>query len=226
MPEKPLLSELIDSLRCLPGVGPKSAQRMAFHILQRDRAGGARLAAVLAEAVQSIGHCRLCRTLTEDEVCGLCSNAGRDDSVLCVVENPSDVIALEQATGFRGRYFVLGGRLSPLDGIGPTELGIGLLRQRLEELSPRELILATTTTVEGEATAHYIGELAQERGISITRIAHGVPLGANWSSSMAVRSHMHSPAGAVSRRTERQSIHFDKQVRRYGQLSILQDRSG
>ncbi|HOP15324.1 MAG: recombination protein RecR [Chromatiaceae bacterium] len=177
MPEKPLLSELIDSLRCLPGVGPKSAQRMAFHILQRDRAGGARLAAVLAEAVQSIGHCRLCRTLTEDEVCGLCSNAGRDDSVLCVVENPSDVIALEQATGFRGRYFVLGGRLSPLDGIGPTELGIGLLRQRLEELSPRELILATTTTVEGEATAHYIGELAQERGISITRIAHGVPLG-------------------------------------------------
>ncbi|MCP5413086.1 MAG: recombination protein RecR [Chromatiaceae bacterium] len=177
MSDKPLLSELIDSLRCLPGVGPKSAQRMAFHILQRDRAGGARLAAVLAEAVQSIGHCRLCRTLTEDEVCGLCSNDGRDDSILCVVENPSDVIALEQATGFRGRYFVLGGRLSPLDGIGPAELGIGLLRQRLDELAPRELILATTTTVEGEATAHYIGELAQERGIATTRIAHGVPLG-------------------------------------------------
>lgn len=177
MPGKPLLEQLIESLRCLPGVGPKSAQRMAFHILQRDRAGGARLAAVLAEAVQSIGHCRLCRTLTEDEVCVLCRNPARDDALLCVVENPSDVIALEQATGFRGRYFVLGGRLSPLDGIGPAELGIDQLRQRLDELRPSELILATTTTVEGEATAHYIGELAGERGIATSRIAHGVPLG-------------------------------------------------
>jgi recombination protein RecR len=172
-----LLSELIDSLKCLPGVGPKSAQRMAFHILQRDRAGGARLAAVLAEAVQSIGHCRLCRTLTEHEVCELCRNQTRDDSVLCVVENPSDVIALEQATGFRGRYFVLGGRLSPLDGIGPAELGIEQLKRRLDELRPAELILATTTTVEGEATAHYIAELAGDRGMATTRIAHGVPLG-------------------------------------------------
>jgi recombination protein RecR len=177
MSEKPLLNELIDSLKCLPGIGPKSAQRMAFHILQRDRAGGARLAAVLAEAVQSIGNCRVCRTLTEDDVCVLCSNTTRDDSVLCVVENPSDVIALEQATDFRGRYFVLGGRLSPLDGIGPAELGIGQLKQRLDELDPSELILATTTTVEGEATAHYIGELAGQRGISTSRIAHGVPLG-------------------------------------------------
>jgi len=177
MSGKPLLNELIDSLRCLPGVGPKSAQRMAFHILQRDRAGGARLAAVLAEAVQSIGHCRLCRTLTEDEVCDLCRNPTRDDQLLCVVENPSDVIALEQATGFRGRYFVLGGRLSPLDGIGPAELGIDQLKQRLDELRPAELILATTTTVEGEATAHYISELAGERGIPSSRIAHGVPLG-------------------------------------------------
>lgn len=177
MSEKPLLNELIDSLRCLPGVGPKSAQRMAFHILQRDRAGGARLAAVLAEAVQSIGHCRLCRTLTEDEICALCANPTRDDSLLCVVENPSDAIALEQATGFRGRYFVLGGRLSPLDGVGPAELGIGQLKQRLDELRPTELILATTTTVEGEATAHYISELAAERGIPTSRIAHGVPLG-------------------------------------------------
>jgi len=176
MSDKPLLNELIDSLRCLPGVGPKSAQRMAFHILQRDRAGGARLAAVLAEAVQSIGHCRLCRTLTEDEICVLCSSA-RDDSVLCVVENPADVIALEQATGFRGRYFVLGGRLSPLDGVGPAELGIEQLKQRLDELKPSELILATTTTVEGEATAHYVSELASERGIASSRIAHGVPLG-------------------------------------------------
>lgn len=177
MPGKPLLDELIDSLRCLPGVGPKSAQRMAFHVLQRDRAGGARLGAVLAEAVQSIGHCSRCRTLTEDDVCQLCANDSRDDSLLCVVENPSDVLALEQATAYRGRYFVLGGRLSPLDGIGPAEIGIDRLRQRLVALQPDELILATTTTVEGEATAHYIGELAQQQGISTTRIAHGVPLG-------------------------------------------------
>lgn len=177
MPEKALLNELIDSLRCLPGVGPKSAQRMAFHILQRDRAGGARLAAVLAEAVRSMGHCQMCRTLTENTLCELCRNSTRDDSVLCVVENPSDVIALEQATGFRGRYFVLGGRLSPLDGIGPAELGMDQLAQRLDELRPTELILAMTTTVEGEATAHYVGELAAERGIATSRIAHGVPLG-------------------------------------------------
>jgi recombination protein RecR len=177
MSDTPLLSQLIESLRCLPGVGPKSAQRMAFHLLQRDRAGGARLAAVLAEAVQSIGHCRACRTLTEDDVCSLCRNTSRDDSQLCVVENPSDVLALEQATGFRGRYFVLGGRLSPLDGVGPAEIGIDQLERRLEELRPAELILATTTTVEGEATAHYIGEMAAERGIATSRIAHGVPLG-------------------------------------------------
>jgi recombination protein RecR len=177
MSEDSLLNSLIDSLRCLPGVGPKSAQRMAFHVLQRDRAGGARLAAVMAEAVQSIGHCRLCRTLTEDDECWLCRSTTRDDSLLCVVENPSDVLALEQATGFRGRYFVLGGRLSPLDGIGPAELGMDQLRQRLDELEPAELILATTTTVEGEATAHYISELAAERAIATSRIAHGVPLG-------------------------------------------------
>jgi recombination protein RecR len=177
MSDKPLLEQLVESLKCLPGVGPKSAQRMAFHILQRDRAGGARLAAVLAEAVHSIGNCRVCRTLSEDEVCALCASASRDDTLLCVVENPSDVLALEQATGFRGRYFVLGGRLSPLDGIGPAELGIDRLSRRMEELAPRELILATTTTVEGEATAHYIAELAHERGIRTSRIAHGVPLG-------------------------------------------------
>ena len=177
MSDKSLLTQLIDSLRCLPGVGPKSAQRMAFHILQRDRAEGTRLAAVLAEAVQSIGQCSLCRTLTEDAVCELCANDRRDDSMMCVVENPSDVIALEQVTGFRGRYFVLGGRLSPLDGIGPADIGIDQLKQRLDQLRPSELILAMTTTVEGEATAHYIGELAAERGIATSRIAHGVPLG-------------------------------------------------
>ncbi|MCP5305611.1 MAG: recombination protein RecR [Chromatiaceae bacterium] len=177
MADKSLLNQLIEALRCLPGVGPKSAQRMALHLLQRDRAGGARLAALLAEAVQSIGQCRLCRTLTEDEVCALCRSPTRDDSVLCVVESPADVIALEQATGFGGRYFVLGGRLSPLDGIGPAELGIEQLKQRLDALKPTELILATTTTVEGEATAHYISELAAARGVATSRIAHGVPLG-------------------------------------------------
>ncbi|MDJ0738421.1 MAG: recombination mediator RecR [Gammaproteobacteria bacterium] len=177
MSDKPLLTQLIDSLRCLPGVGPKSAQRMAFHVLQRDRRGGARLAAVLAEAVQSIGQCSRCHTLSEDDICELCRNQSRDDSQLCVVENPSDVLAIEQATGYRGRYFVLGGRLSPLDGIGPAEIGIDALHQRLDELRPDELILATTTTVEGEATAHFVGEIAAQRGIAVSRIAHGVPLG-------------------------------------------------
>jgi recombination protein RecR len=177
MAEKPLLDQLIDSLRCLPGVGAKTAQRMALHLLQRDRGGGAKLAAVLAEAVQSIGHCRTCRTLTEDEQCALCRSSSRDDSLLCVVENPSDVIALEQVTNFRGRYFVLGGRLSPLDGVGPAELGMDDLRRRIAELRPDELILATTTTVEGEATAHYVAEMAAQLGVRATRIAHGVPLG-------------------------------------------------
>ncbi len=177
MAAQPLLRQLIEALRCLPGVGPKSAQRMAMHILQRDRAGGARLAAILAEAVQSIGHCGECRTLTEDEVCELCRNPERDDGLLCVVETPADVLALEQATGYRGRYFVLGGRLSPLDGVGPQELGMAQLARRLETNPPAELILATTTTVEGEATAHYIGELAAAHGVATSRIAHGVPLG-------------------------------------------------
>jgi recombination protein RecR len=176
--EKPLLDQLIDSLRGLPGVGPKSAQRMAFHILQRDRAAGAKLAAVLGVAVESIGHCQRCRTLTEDALCVLCRNPHRDDQLLCVVESPSDILAIEQAAGYTGRYFVLGGRLSPLDGIGPVELGMDALRERLQA-SPRptELILATTTTIEGEATAHYIGELAAEVGVPSSRIAHGVPLG-------------------------------------------------
>lgn len=178
MKEKPLLDQLIDSLRGLPGIGPKSAQRMAFHILQRDRAAGARLAAVLGVAVEAIGHCERCRTLTEDPVCALCANPHRDDQLLCVVENPSDILAIEQAAGYSGRYFVLGGRLSPLDGVGPAELGLDQLRERLQSSpKPTELILATTTTIEGEATAHYIGEMAAEYGVSSSRIAHGVPLG-------------------------------------------------
>lgn len=177
MAEISLLQQLVEALRCLPGVGPKSAQRMAFHILERDREGGRRLSRVLAEAVERIGHCSSCRTLTELDVCRLCSNPKRDTQTLCVVENPTDVMALEQATDYRGLYFVLGGRLSPLDGIGPAELGLDKLADRLAQGLVREMILATTTTVEGEATAHYVGEMATSRGIAVTRIAHGVPLG-------------------------------------------------
>lgn len=172
-----LLDDLIGALRCLPGVGPKSAQRMAFHVLERDREGGRRLAQALAAAVEGIGHCSRCRTLSEHELCQLCSSDVRDDSQLCVVESPADVMAIEQATGFRGRYFVLGGHLSPLDGIGPAEIGLDQLDQRLAEGQVQELILATNPTVEGEATAHYISELAEARGVSASRIAHGVPLG-------------------------------------------------
>lgn len=172
-----LLAQLIDALRCLPGVGPKTAQRMAFYVLEQDRAGGLRLAQVLGEAIARMGHCSSCRTLTEEAICDLCANEKRDDQLLCVVESPTDVLAIEQATGYSGRYFVLGGRLSPLDGIGPKELGLDELANRLDRVAIKELILATNPTVEGEATAHYIGELASERGIKATRIAHGVPLG-------------------------------------------------
>ncbi len=172
-----LLDQLIEALRCLPGVGPKSAQRMAFHVLERDREGGRRLANALTSAVEGIGHCSRCRTLSEHEVCALCASDLRDDSQLCVVETPSDVMAIEHATGYRGRYFVLGGHLSPLDGIGPNEIGLDVLATRLQAGAVSELILATNPTVEGEATAHYISELAQARGVSASRIAHGVPLG-------------------------------------------------
>jgi len=174
---RPLLDALMEALRCLPGVGPRSAQRMAFHLLERDREAGRQLARVMAEAMDRIGHCRRCRTLTESEVCALCASPSRDEALLCVVETPADVMAIEQAVDYRGRYFVLGGRLSPLDGIGPAEIGLDLLDARLDEGDIREVILATNTTVEGEATAHYIGEMARERGIRTTRIAHGVPMG-------------------------------------------------
>jgi recombination protein RecR len=175
--DTPLLNQLIEALRCLPGVGPKSAQRMAFYLLERDREGGRRLASVLNEAMERVGKCRSCRTLTEREVCSLCANDQRDRGQLCIVESPADVLAIEQATDYRGRYFVLGGRLSPLDGIGPAEIGLDQLEQRLAEGEVEELIIATNPTIEGEATAHYIGELAGELGIKATRIAHGVPLG-------------------------------------------------
>ena len=177
MSSEPLLEQFIEALRCLPGVGPKSAQRMALHLLERDREGGRHLSGVLEAAMEQIGRCNTCRNLTELETCDICSNEQRDTSLLCVVESPSDVMAIEQATGFRGRYFVLMGRLSPLDGIGPAELGLDELAERLHTKPPAEMIIATNPTVEGEATAFYLQRMAQKHGISVSRIAHGVPLG-------------------------------------------------
>ena len=177
MSSSPLLTDLIDALRCLPGVGAKSAQRMAFHVLERDRAGARRLAERLAVAVERIGNCARCRSFSEADVCVVCANAQRDASLLCVVETPVDQLAIEQATGFRGHYFVLLGRLSPLDGMGPRELGLDLLERRLAEAQVQELIVATNPTVEGEATAHMLAQLARAAGIRASRLAHGVPLG-------------------------------------------------
>jgi recombination protein RecR len=177
MSSSPLLADLIEALRCLPGVGGKSAQRMAFLLLERDRERGLKLAAALEQAMQRIGHCNRCRNFSEDPLCALCANSSRDRQVLCVVESPVDVAAIEQATGYRGQYFVLMGRLSPLDGLGPEELGLGLLTQRLGEGEIEEMIIATNPTVEGEATAHYLAQLARAGGIRPTRLAHGVPLG-------------------------------------------------
>ncbi len=172
-----LIGRLIESLRCLPGVGPKSAQRMAFHLLEHNRDGARQLAEALNLAMEKVGHCRECRTLSEEEVCTLCANDRRVRSQLCVVETPADVQALEQSTGFQGVYFVLMGHLSPLDGIGPEALGLDLLDVRLATGEVQELILATNPTVEGEATAHFISEMARARGVRSTRIAHGVPMG-------------------------------------------------
>jgi recombination protein RecR len=177
MSGSPLLNELIDALRCLPGVGAKTAQRMAFHVLERDRAGARKLAEQLAAAVERIGNCTRCRTFSEEKICALCASAARDAQTLCVVETPADQLAIEQATGFRGRYFVLLGRLSPLDGLGPRELGLDLLGARLAEGEVRELIVATNPTVEGEATAHLLSQIARQAGVRATRLAHGVPLG-------------------------------------------------
>ena len=173
----PLLEQLIEALRCLPGVGQKSAQRMAYHLLEREREGGARLSKVLAEAVERVGHCRLCRDFSEQELCAICAGASRERSLLCAVESPADRLAIEQATGYRGLYFVLQGRLSPLDGIGPRELGLEQLATRLAEGEVRELIIATNPTVEGEATAHYLAQLARQFEVRPSRLAHGVPLG-------------------------------------------------
>ncbi|MEN9808018.1 MAG: recombination protein RecR [Pseudomonadota bacterium] len=172
-----LLERLMEALRVLPGVGPKSAQRMALAILQKNRPGGRHLAAVLSEALDRIGECASCRSLTETPRCPLCEDPRRDDRLLCIVESPADILALEHAGGFRGRYFVLHGHLSPIDRIGPEQLGLHRLVDRVRELSPEEVILATNPTVEGEATAHYISELLKGDVAAITRIAHGVPLG-------------------------------------------------
>lgn len=171
------MGQLIQNLCCLPGVGPKTAQRMAFQLLQRNRDGARILAETLLRAVDEIGYCRECRTLTEDNLCEICADSSRDDSVICIVENPADVWIVDQATAFKGRYFVLHGRLSPLDGIGPDELGLDLLEQRLATGGAKELILATNSTVEGEATAYFIGELAKKYHVQASRIAHGVPMG-------------------------------------------------
>lgn len=173
----PLLQQLIDALKCLPGVGPKSAQRMAFYLLERDTEGAKNLSAALTEAVEKIGHCLMCRTLSETELCEICASSSRDNGALCVIETPADIFAIEHTAEFRGKYFVLMGHLSPLDGIGPAELGLELLESRLSTGDIKELILATNPTVEGEATAHYISDMAARYEVMTTRIAHGVPLG-------------------------------------------------
>ncbi len=173
----PVIDELITALRCLPGVVPKSAQRMCFQLLERNRAGAQRLADALADAAANVGHCKSCRTLTELDECPICANPSRDQQTLCVVESPADVLAFEQGGDYRGLYFVLMGRLSPIDGIGPEEIGIDLLVERVKALGVGELILATNPTVEGEATAFYISEQMRKLHVPVSRIAHGVPLG-------------------------------------------------
>src|SRR5690242_16789765 len=176
--EKPAaLEELIQALRCLPGVGPKSAQRMAYHLLQRDQAGAARLAQCLGEALGRIRHCARCNTFTESEVCSLCASPRRDASLLCVVESPGDLLMMEQTQSYAGLYFVLMGRLSPLDGIGPREIHLDRLAKRAADGIVKEVILATNFTVEGEATAHYISELLGGKGLQVSRIARGLPVG-------------------------------------------------
>lgn len=173
----PLVEGLMEALRVLPGVGPKTAQRMAMHLLERNRDGGRRLAEVLEQALEQVGYCRQCRTLTEEEVCGLCSSSRRDDAQLCVVESPADQLAIEEAGGFHGRYFVLHGHLSPLDGIGPEDIGLDQLEARVAQGAVSEVILATNPTVEGEATAHYIAAQLATYQVALSRLAYGVPMG-------------------------------------------------
>lgn len=177
MISSPLVRELIEALRCLPGVGPKSASRMAFHLLERNRESGEKLSVVMAKAMKEIGHCNRCRTFTETDTCEICENSRRNQTSLCVVENPTDIMAIEQTSPYQGLYFVLMGHLSPIDGIGPKEIGMNLLKQRLENEGITEIILATNATVEGEATAHYIANMAKHFNIKTTRLAYGIPMG-------------------------------------------------
>ncbi len=177
MQKQGLLTELIHAFCCLPGVGPKSAQRMALHLLQRDRGGADNLAKVLQSAVSRLGTCQKCHTLTEHKLCDICASPQRDETLVCVVESPADVWVISQATDYKGVFFVLNGRLSPLDGIGPDEIGLPALEQQLIKGGIDELILATNSTVEGEATAHYIAQLALPHQVTVSRIAHGVPVG-------------------------------------------------
>ena len=176
MIEESLLEKLIESLRCMPGIGRKSAQRIAHYLLQRDRDGAKYLSDVMERAMEKIGNCKRCRNFTENDLCEICVDKKRDNSIICVVENPSDVDAIEEAN-FRGIYFVLLGHLSPLDGIGPDDIGLDQFETLLGNENLREVILATNTTVEGEATAHYISEMVKSRDLKVTRIAHGVPMG-------------------------------------------------
>lgn len=177
MKNPPALEQLIDSLRCLPGVGPKSAQRMAYYLLQRDRKGASGLAVALDTALQVVGHCKLCNTFSEQPICPLCAEENRDHNLLCVVEMPTDLLMLENTQAYTGLYFVLMGRLSPLDGVGPKEIHLDKLIKRAQDGVVQEVILATNYTVEGEATAHYISELLSTRGIKTSRIARGMPMG-------------------------------------------------
>jgi len=177
MKNPPALEQLIDSLRCLPGIGPKSAQRMAYYLLQRDRKGANALAIALDNALQVVDHCKLCNTFSEQPICPLCASDNRDRNLLCVVEMPTDLLMLENTHAYTGLYFVLMGRLSPLDGVGPKEIHLDKLIKRAQDGIVQEVILATNYTVEGEATAHYISELLRARGIKASRIARGMPMG-------------------------------------------------
>ena len=171
------LQELIEALRCLPGVGPRAAQRMAYHLLQYDRAGAKRLGQAMNDAVEKIRRCLLCNSFSEEDVCALCLSPKRNAQQICVVETPADLLMMEQTLAYTGRYFVLMGRLAPLDGVGPREIGLDVLKRRVADGVVKEVIVATNFTNEGEATAHYIGELLRDQGISVSRIARGIPVG-------------------------------------------------
>lgn len=177
MPFSPLIEQLIESLRCLPGVGPKTAQRLALHLLENDRMGARRIADSLQLAAEQVGHCEQCRILSETAVCKICNDPGRDSTMLCVVESPADVLAIEQTALFRGYYFVLKGHLSPIDGIGPAEIGVDQLLSRIENSQISEVIIAINTTVEGEATSYYIAQQLENMPVKLSRLAQGVPMG-------------------------------------------------